>query len=68
VNEQLLPGVKLLDYTAIRCVRLTHVKKLLALIQKISYLRISKVEIEEILRLAGMQFPGTTWRTSGGSE
>lgn len=63
-NEELLPGVKLLDYAAIKGVHLPHVKKLLALIQEISYLQVSKVEIEEILRLAGMQFPGPTWRMS----
>lgn len=62
VDEQLLPGVKWLDYTAIQSVRILHVKGLLDLIWKISYLRISKVEIERILRLAGMQFPGPSWR------
>jgi hypothetical protein len=62
VNEQFLPGVKWLDYSAIQSVRIPHVKKLLYLIWKFTYLRIGKVEIERTLRLAGMQFPGRAWR------
>jgi len=58
LNEQLLPGEKCLDYAAVRQVRLPRVKKLLARIQQESDLDISKLEIESILRRAGMQFPG----------
>lgn len=58
LNEQLLPGEKCLDYTAVQQVRLPRVKKLLARIQQESDLDISKLEIESILRRSGMQFPG----------
>ncbi len=56
-SEQLLPGIKSLDYGAIQGIRIPHLKKLLDVIHKISDLRVSKVEIESTLRLAGMQFP-----------
>jgi hypothetical protein len=62
VNEQLLPGVKWLDYTAIQSVRVPRVKQLITLIQKKTKPQISKAEIERILRLSGMQFPGPSWR------
>jgi hypothetical protein len=58
LNEQLLPGEKCLDYTVVQQVRLPRVKKLLARIQQESDLDISKLEIEDILRRSGMQFPG----------
>ena len=58
LNEQLLPGEKCLDYTAVQQVRLPRVKKLLARIQQESDIDISKLEIESILRRSGMQFPG----------
>lgn len=58
LNEQLLPGEKCLDYTVVQQVHLPRVKKLLARIQQESDLDISKLEIEDILRRSGMQFPG----------
>ncbi|MEO6947417.1 MAG: hypothetical protein ABI150_12820 [Nitrobacter sp.] len=54
VNEELCPGVRWLDYSAIRHVRLRNVKKLVDLIQKICYLRVTRKEIETTLKLAGM--------------
>ena len=60
VDERLLPGLKWLDYNAIQQIRLPNVKKLIARIQKILCLHMSDREIENILRLAGMQFPRQT--------
>jgi hypothetical protein len=54
VDEKLLPGVKRLDYNAIQGICVLRVKKLIDLIKQASYLRVSRLEIETALRLAGL--------------
>jgi hypothetical protein len=57
MDPQLLPDIKLLDYGAIRSVRIQRAKHLLYLIWKGCGSKISWPEIANTLRLAGMQFP-----------
>ena len=57
VNEDLLPGLKRLDYTAIQGVHLPRDKALVAKIEKSLGLSRSKLKIQNVLKLAGMRFP-----------
>jgi hypothetical protein len=54
IDEKLLPGVRLLDYSAIQGICVLRVKKLVDLVKKSSYARVSRLEIETALRLAGL--------------
>lgn len=54
IDEKLLPGVKRLDYNAIQGICVLRVKKLVDLVKKYSSARVSRLEIETALRLAGL--------------
>ena len=56
VDEQLLPGIKWLDYRAIQGICLSNEKQFVDRIEKVSYSRFSREEIQTTLRLAGITF------------
>ena len=64
VNEDLLPGLKWLDYAAIQEVHLEDDKRLVADIEKALGLSRSKLKIRNVLKLAGMRFPQAARETS----
>ena len=68
VNEDLLPGLRWLDYAAIQEIHLPRDKKLVAKIEKALGLSHSKVKIRNVLKLAGMRFPQDARETSSPSS